>query len=82
MEEEIKKQETKTERMCSYNVKFFKSKSAFVCSVRTDLLQGHIQGKSCPRLCSPPPVWHQGGWDTELWEGQEHLRCRRRTTVE
>lgn len=44
----------------------------------TDLLQGHIRGRSCPLLCSPPPVWHQGGWDTELWEGPGHLRCKKK----
>lgn len=43
-------------------------------AVSTDLLQGRIQGKSCPLLCSPPPVWHRGGWDTELLEAAGHLR--------
>lgn len=56
-------------------------KSELPCSVYTDRLQGRIQGKSCPLHGSPPPVWHQGGWDTELWEGSEHLRYRRKTKV-
>ncbi len=45
------------------------------------LLQGRIQGKSRPRLCSPPPVWLQGGWDTELWEEPDHLHYKIKTTV-
>lgn len=58
--EDLRKQETNEESVLWPKAPLQKSSRRCINRVHTDLLQGHIQDKSCPPLCSPPPVWHQG----------------------